>query len=94
MTAEPAPVYEETWSQLQEPTNSSHQPSTHLLRLLAALDTGWLVEEPVYVRARWGDGGARVYCFILHRAKQESPHLITVPATSAVVRSEGLRVAC
>ncbi len=66
-----------------------------LLRLLAALDTGWLVEEPVYLRARWSDGDARVYCFILHRSPQDPPYLITVPATSAVeqfVRNEGLRV--
>jgi hypothetical protein len=96
MTAEPVPAYEEAWSQLQEPARPSHQPSIPLLRLLAALDTGWLVEEPVYLRSRWSDDGAHVYCFILHRSKQEPPHLITMPATSAVeqfVRNEGLRVA-
>lgn len=95
MTAEPVPADEETWSQLQEPARHSSHPSMPLLRLLAALDTGWLVEEPVYLRSRWSDDGARVYCFILHRSRQESPHLITMPATAAVeqfVHNEGLRV--
>ena len=95
MLAEPVAAYEETWSQLQEPARPSPEPSMSLLRLLAALDTGWQVEEPVYLRTRWSDGGAHVYCFILHRAKQEPPHLLTIPANSAVeqfVRNEGLRV--
>jgi hypothetical protein len=95
MVAESAAAYEETWSQLQEPARPSHEPSVPLLRLLAALDTGWQVEEPVYLRPRWSDGGARVYCFILHRARPELPYLLTVPATATVeqfVRNEGLRV--
>ena len=95
MVAEPISSHEEAWSQLQEPARPSHEPSVSLLRLLAALDTGWQVEEPVYLRPRWTEGSARVFCFILHRATHESPHLLAIPATTAVeqfVRNEGLQV--
>ena len=95
MLAESVSSNEEAWSQLQEPARPSSEPSVSLLRLLAALDTGWQVEEPIYLRPRWSEGNARVFCFILHRAKGETPHLLTLPDTTAVeqfVRNEGLRV--
>ena len=41
MVAEPVAAYEEAWSQLQEPVRPSQEPPLPLLRLLAALDTGW-----------------------------------------------------
>ena len=83
------------WNILQEPARAGRESSAPLLRLLAALDTGWKVEEPIYPRARWSDGGARVYGFILHRHPQEAPRLLTVPVSTAVeqfVCSEGLKV--
>jgi hypothetical protein len=61
---------------------------------LAALDQGWKIEDPVYLRPRWGEAGGRVYHFILHRPFH-APRLITVPEGPAVdgfVRAEGVRV--
>jgi len=86
---------DDAWNNLQEPARAGRETTAPLLRLLAALDSGWQVEEPIYLRSRWTDGGARVYCFILRRQPQEPPRLLTVPASTAVeqfVRSEGLKV--
>lgn len=82
------------WDHLQQPARlAGIEPRLRLL--LAALDMNWRIEEPVYLRPRWGDASGRVYHFILHRPG-EAPRLITVPETPAVerfVRAEGLRVA-
>jgi hypothetical protein len=95
MLADFTSVSDDTWNNLQEPTRAGREASAPLLRLLAALDSGWRVEEPIYLRARWSEGSARVYCFILHRQPHEAPRLLTVPVSTAVeqfVRSEGFKV--
>jgi hypothetical protein len=77
-------VPDDIWNTLQ---HSSHpapiDPSYRIL--LAALDTGWQVEEPVYLRPRWS-GGARVYHFILRLPPLTQPRLITVPEGPEVDR--------
>jgi hypothetical protein len=84
---------DDVWGQLQQPARlAGNEPRLRLL--LAALDLNWRIEEPVYLRPRWGDGGGRVYHFILHRPN-DAPRLITVPespAAESFVRAEGLRV--
>lgn len=85
--------FDDLWSQLQQPAKPSEVDSRFRL-LLSALDTGWAVEEPVYLRPRWGGNGPCVYHFILYR-DGDAPRLVTVPAGGAVeeyVRAEGLRV--
>jgi len=85
---------EDIWNVLQQPAHSTDvEPSYRLLR--AALDMGWWVEEPVYLRPRWSDDGPRVYHFILRRPPQSLPRLLSVPESPEVdrfVRDEGLRV--
>ncbi len=84
---------EELWGQLQQPARlAGSEPRLRLL--LSALDLNWRIEEPVYLRPRWGEVGGRVYHFILHRPC-EAPRLITVPDSPAVehfIRAQGLRV--
>jgi hypothetical protein len=95
MSTDFASAAEDPWNNLQEPARSGRESTAPLLRLLAALDTGWQVEEPIYLRSHWGGSGTRAYFFILHRQPQETPRLITVPANTAVdqfVRNEGLKV--
>ncbi len=95
MFADLNPVSDDPWNNLQEPARAGCESSAPLLRLLAALDSGWQLEEPIYLRSRWSEGDARVYCFILHRQPHEAPRLLTLPVNSAVeqfVRSEGLEV--
>jgi len=91
--ADPNALCDEAWNLLQEPARPTAEPRYQLL--MAALDTGWQVEEPVYLRPQWSDDGPRVYHFILRRAAQPTPRLLTVPASRAIdqfVRDEGLRV--
>jgi hypothetical protein len=83
----------DNWSRLQQPAaRADRQPQ--LLLLLSALDQGWHVEEPVYLRPRFGVGSPRVYHFILTR-NGAAPHLITTPEcheATAFVQQEGLAV--
>lgn len=85
------------WDVLQQPTRPSKVDPLYLL-LLAALDSGWHVEEPVYLRARWSEGGPRLYHFILRQlsvATDAPPRLISVPEGPDIerfVREAGLAV--
>ena len=58
----------------------------HFHVLLAALDLGWQVEEPVYLRSRWGESGNWVYHFILKKTALLQPCLITVRYTPEIER--------
>lgn len=67
----------------------------HLRVLLAALDMGWQVEEPIYLRPRWGESGSWVYHFILKKEEAPQPCLITVrhsPEIEQMVELEGWQV--
>ena len=91
----PVSERDDVWEVLQQPIPSTGvDPRYHALR--AALDVGWRVEEPVYLRPRWSDDGPRVYHFILRRRDGSGPpRLVTVPENPEVerfVRKERLRV--
>ncbi len=67
----------------------------HFRVLLAALDLGWQVEEPVYLRPRWGESGSWVYHFILKREATPQPCLVTVrhnPEVEQFIEQEGWQV--
>jgi hypothetical protein len=67
----------------------------HFRVLLAALDLGWRVEEPVYIRPRWGESGNWVYHFILKKEALLQPCLITVrhaPEIERFILQEGWQV--
>jgi hypothetical protein len=85
---------DQSWDLLQQPAHPAEvEPRFRLL--LAALDVGWRIEEPVYLRPRWSDDGPRVYHFILQLDARVQPRLITVPECAEVdhfVRHERLRV--
>jgi hypothetical protein len=85
---------DELWDVLQEPARPGEvEPRYRLLR--SALEAGWQIEEPVYLRPRWSDGGPRVYHFILRLNPFQPPRLLTVPEspeTERFVAQEGLRV--
>jgi hypothetical protein len=85
---------DELWNQLQAPSRLS-AVDAQFRQVIAAIDLGWHVEEPVYLRPRWTGDSRRVYHFILKRAPVSTPRLITVPEGPAVerfVRDEYLRV--
>lgn len=63
--------------------------------LLAALDLGWQVEEPVYFRPRWYEGDQWVFHFIIKKNSMNPPRLITTrqsPAIECLVQDEGWQV--
>ena len=63
--------------------------------LLAALDLGWQVEEPVFLRLRWGEGDHWVFHFILQQNPMSQPCLITTrysPEIARLVLEEGWQV--
>lgn len=60
--------------------------------LLSALDLGWQVEEPVYLRPRWYEGDQWVYHFILKQKQKDIPRLISArqsPAIERLILEEG-----
>jgi len=86
---------EDNWQLLQQPDRPAGGMDPRFQLLLSALDMGWRIEEPVYLRPRWSENGPRVYHFILRRSLLESPRMISVPASPAVerfVQNEGLQV--
>jgi hypothetical protein len=83
------------WETLQQPIHPN-QLEPHHRSLLAALDQGWMVEAPIYIRPRWGETGARVYHIILRHSVFPTTRLLAVPQTSfieALIRREGWAVA-
>ncbi len=84
---------DDVWNRLRQPVRladaagappSGVEPRYRLL--LAALDMGWRIEEPVYLRPRWGDEGQRAYYFILRRADSGEQKLLSVPEGQEVKR--------
>jgi hypothetical protein len=87
-------VNEEKWDHLQQPAHPSPLEPQYRV-LLAALDVGWRIEEPVYLRPRWSEAGPRVYHFILRRSRHGAPRLVSVPEgpeVDGLVRREGLKL--
>lgn len=95
MLSSPAyqPTRFDTWSTLQRPrTATANDPQ--LLLLLSALDAGWRVEEPIYLRSMMGERSRMAYHVILHRPGHVVS-LVTVPQSreaDAFVQREGWQV--
>lgn len=71
-------------SEQQGFTLSSSDESYRML--LAALDSGWQVEESVYLRPRWIEEGEWVLHFILKQYSGGKPYLITTRLTPDIER--------
>ena len=87
-------VPEDRWDNLQQPAHPS-EVEPQFRTLLAAIDLGWRIEEPVYLRPRWSETGPRVYHFILRRALLAPPRMLSVPQGPEVdrfVHVESLRL--
>lgn len=83
------------WDVLQQPNRPVGGLDSSYRLLLAALDVGWQVVEPVYLRPSWSEAGPWVYHFILQRLPKDQQHIITVPLgveVSDLIRLEGWRV--
>lgn len=69
---------ENPWDLLQQPALPSGAIDSRYRLLLAALDQGWRVDEPIYFRPRWNKEGSWVYHFILKNDDPERTQLLTV----------------
>ncbi|HRF47790.1 MAG TPA: hypothetical protein PLC98_09210 [Anaerolineales bacterium] len=72
----------DTWSSLQRPRSTTNGQN-RLLLLMGALDAGWHVDQPIYLRPAMGERGRRAYHVILHRPGHVV-NLVTVPQTTDV----------
>ena len=86
-----APGYtEDRWSILNNSRTTTHNDPAlaryHML--LGALDGGWKVEPPVYVRSDWSlkRKDAKVFHFVLRRDSIRMTTLLSVPDCDAVRR--------
>lgn len=81
---------EDRWSILNNSRTTTHNDPAlaryHML--LAALDGGWKVEAPVYVRNDWSlkRKDAKVFHFVLRRDSIRMTTLLSVPDCEAVRR--------
>ena len=81
---------EDRWSILNN-SRTAAQNDPALARyhmLLAALDGGWKVEAPVYVRSDWSlkRKDAKIFHFVLRRDSMHMTTLLSVPDCEAVRR--------
>ncbi len=90
LQSDPASLVEDRWSILNNSRTTTHKDPAlaryHML--LAALDGGWKVEPPVYVRSDWSlkRKDARVFHFVLRRDSIRMTTLLSVPDCEAVRR--------
>ena len=87
--SEPGVVNEDRWSVLNNNRVTHNDPAlARYHTLLDALDSGWQVEAPVYVRNDWSlkRKDLKVYHFVLRRASLRMTTLLSVPDCEAVQR--------
>ena len=78
---------QESCNYMVEQPDTILRPSDESYRaLLAALDLGWRVAQPVYLRSRWDGGSEKVYHFILTKSSTNKPTMITTRYTKEVER--------
>lgn len=75
---------QDRWAALQNHPPHADPDNGTFYALLAALDAGWQIEPPVYLRPRWGSehAGKHMYHFIIKRGS----------ATTMVSVADGPRV--
>jgi hypothetical protein len=90
LQSDPVNVVEDRWSILNNSRSATHNDPAlaryHML--LAALDGGWKVEPPVYVRNDWSlkRKDAKAFHFVLRRDSIRMTTLLSVPDCEAVRR--------
>jgi hypothetical protein len=84
---QPDTLVEDRWSILNSSRVTHSDPAlARYHTLLTALDAGWRVEPPVYVRADWSlkSKHTKVYHFVLRRDSLRMTTLLSVPDCEAV----------
>ena len=87
LSSDQAAYGEDRWSILNNSRVATNDPAlARYHTLLAALDGGWKVEPPIYVRTDWSmkRQNARVFHFVLRRDSVRMTTLLSVPDCEAV----------
>ena len=80
---------EDRWSALNSSRVTHTDPAmSRYCTLVAAIDAGWRVEPPIYLRADWSIAAkdSKVYHFVLQRDTKRMTTLLSVPDCEAVRR--------
>lgn len=88
-------IQDDCWDMLQGPNRPNGKIGAGFRILLAALDLGWKVEEPVYLRPRWSDRDLWVYHFILQRTQNNKTRIITISKNKDItsfIKHEGWNI--
>jgi len=88
---------QDRWAALQNHPRVSDPENGTFYALLAALDSGWQIEPPAYLRPRWGSehAGKQIYHFILKRGSATT--MVSVadcPRVRAFIEEQALPVNC
>jgi hypothetical protein len=78
MTRSKTPIASNPWDLLQQPARPSGAIDARYRLLLAALDQGWEVEEPVYFCPREKEGGNWVFHFVLTQPAHNQKQILTI----------------
>ncbi len=83
---QPESPVEDRWSILNSSRVTHNDPAlARYHTLLTALDAGWRVEPPIYVRADWSlKSRVKVFHFVLRRDSLRMTTLLSVPDCEAV----------
>lgn len=83
---QPDTYVEDRWSILNSSRVTHSDPAlARYHTLLTALDAGWRVEPPIYVRADWSlKSRSKVFHFVLRRDSLRMTTLLSVPDCEAV----------
>jgi hypothetical protein len=73
------------WNRLQEPARPASSHPAYLL-LLAALDTGWYVLNPVHLNPSPDSEGHLIYHILIHRPPTPDIRILTIPAGPLIDR--------
>ena len=73
------------WNNLQQPPHASSDLTASLRSLLAGIDQGWQVEEPVEVMPTTQEN-VWIYCFVLRQPALEHTCRLYASATAETVR--------
>jgi hypothetical protein len=86
---------DQKWNILQEPIKPTNLPSSYLL-LLAAIDAGWRIKEPVAVFKSEEYERSSLYQFVLYSTENSQVILLAIPNSPEVtnyITVEGLKLA-
>jgi hypothetical protein len=95
LTGENNQIKDDLWDLIEHPSFFINSADEFYRMLLAALDLGWQVEEPIYMRPPWNEREGCIFHFIFKKDSLENPRMISTridPTIEQLVIEEGWQV--